>query len=70
VHRRDRDGLCQRRPGLKYPTSNAAGVLAGKPPITFKIGSAPLGTFWLASTSPSASMTATWDRLRCTSIPT
>jgi hypothetical protein len=30
----------------------------------------PLGTLRLASTSPTASMTATWERLRCTSIPT
>ena len=36
----------------------------------FKIGSVPLGTFRLASTSPPVSTTATWDRLRCTSIPT
>jgi hypothetical protein len=50
--------------------SNAAGVPGGSPPVTFKIGSTPLGTLRLASTSPSAPMTATWERLRCTSIPT
>jgi len=50
------------------PAPDAAGV-PGKPPITFKIGSAPLGTFRLASTSPPVSMTATGDRLRCTPIP-
>jgi hypothetical protein len=40
--------------------SNAAGVPGGSPPITFRIGSTPFGTFRLASTSPLASMTATW----------
>ncbi len=50
--------------------SNAAGVPGGKLPITFRIGSTPLGTLRLAITLPLASMTATWDRLRCTSIPT
>jgi hypothetical protein len=50
--------------------SNAAGVPGGSPPITSKIGSTPFGTLRLTSTSPMASMTATWERLRCTSIPT
>jgi hypothetical protein len=47
----------------------AVAVPAGRPPITPRIGSIPLGTLRFASTSPSASMTATWERLRCTSIP-
>jgi len=50
--------------------SKAAGVPGGSPPITSKIGSTPLGTLRLTSTSPMASMTATWERLRCTSMPT
>jgi hypothetical protein len=45
-------------------------VPGGKPPITFKIGSTPLGTFRLVSTFPDWPATATWERLRCTSIPT
>jgi len=35
-----------------------AGVPGGKPLITLKIGSVPLGTLRLAITSPLASMTA------------
>ena len=49
---------------------DAAGVPGGSPPITFTIGSTPFGTLRLTSTSPLASMTASWERLRCTSIPT
>jgi len=45
-------------------------VPGGKPPITFNIGSAAWGTFRFARTCPAWSITATWERLRCTSIPT
>jgi hypothetical protein len=45
-------------------------VPAGSPPITDKIGATPLVTFRLTSTWPSPLITATWERLRCTSIPT
>jgi hypothetical protein len=50
--------------------SNAVGVPAGSPPIRLRIGSTPLGTLRLVSTSPDELTTATWERLRCTSIPT
>src|SRR6266568_5186438 len=50
--------------------SYAAGVPAGRPPITDRIGLAPFGTLRLASTSPPSLITATWERLRWTSIPT
>jgi hypothetical protein len=59
-----------RQPPQLNAASNATGVPGGKPPITPRMASAPLGTFRFASTSPSASITATWERLRCTSIPT
>jgi len=60
---------------LHQPAGAAGGlergrVPGGKPPITFRIGSAPLGTFRFARTCPSWSITATCERLRCTSIPT
>jgi hypothetical protein len=54
-------------PGLKDRLTDAG---SGKPPITLRIGSVPLGTFRFASTSPDSLTTATWERLRCTSIPT
>jgi len=59
-----------RQPPQPNAAPDAAGVPGGRPPITFRIGSTPLGTLRFASTSPAASMTATWERLRCTSIPT
>jgi hypothetical protein len=45
-------------------------VPGGRPPITDRIGVTPLFTLRLASTLPSWSMIATWERLRWTSIPT
>jgi hypothetical protein len=53
-----------------YAASNATGVPAGRSPISRSIGSEPLTTFLLSSTVPSSVTTATWERLRCTSIPT
>jgi len=50
--------------------SNATGVPAGRSPISLSIGSEPFTTFRLSWTFPSSATTATWDRLRCTSIPT
>jgi hypothetical protein len=50
--------------------SNATGVPAGRSPISRKIGSSPFTVFLFSTTVPSSATTTTWDRLRCTSIPT
>ncbi len=42
----------------------------GRSPISRRNGSEPFTTFLLTCTVPSSATTATWDRLRCTSIPT
>ena len=46
------------------------GVPGGKPPSSPSIGAEPLTTFRFSCTRPSSPATATWERLRCTSIPT
>ena len=48
----------------------ATGVPEGRSPISRRIGSEPLTTFLFSCTCPSSVTTATWDRLRCTSMPT
>jgi hypothetical protein len=58
------------QPPQPNAASNAVGVPAGRPPITDKTGFTPFGTLRLASTSPPSLITATWERLRWTSIPT
>jgi hypothetical protein len=45
-------------------------VPAGSPPISRSIGAEPFTTFRFSCTFPSSVTTATWDRSRCTSIPT
>jgi hypothetical protein len=46
------------------------GVPVGRSPISRSIGSDPFTTFLLTCTFPSSVTTATWERLRCTSMPT
>jgi len=48
---------------------DATGVPAGRSPINRSIGSDPLTTFLFSCTVPSSVTTATWERLRCTSMP-
>jgi hypothetical protein len=48
----------------------ATGVPDGRSPISRKIGSVPFTVFLFSCTVPSSVTTATWERLRCTSMPT
>ncbi len=43
---------------------------ADRPPVIDRTGLTPLGTLRLTRTLPPSSITATWERLRWTSIPT
>jgi hypothetical protein len=49
--------------------SNATGVPEGRSPISRRNSVDPLTTFLFSTTVPSSVTTATWERLRCTSIP-
>jgi hypothetical protein len=58
------------QPAQPNAASNATGVPGGRSPISRSIGSEPFTTFLFSCTWPSPATTATWERLRCTSMPT
>jgi hypothetical protein len=49
---------------------DATGVPDGRSPINRRIGAVPFTVFLFSCTAPPSVTTATWDRLRCTSMPT